>query len=309
MDLSELSNHLPGSAGQSERSNRASSYLRRTGAGPQFWDTRKERLALLTQAIETAVIPHMVQAHRNDRAALSTPPKPPERDVWTPDPEQIRTFAFLLTERDENLSTSLVESLLQSGIGLEDIHTKLFAGAALALGVLWECDDVDFAAVTLGLFRLHKMLNMLDQRFTADGETNRLRMTRPARQILLLPAPGEQHGFGLAMVAQFFRRASWDVTAEKAQSLVELRALVAGNWFDVVGFSLGHLKNFDMLRQSIEVARHGSRNPQIRIMVGGSVFVAQPSLAQEVGADATAADAAHAIVEAETLMLSLARTG
>ena len=263
---------------------------------------------LLTQAIETAVIPHMVMAHRNGQSVTARS-RQPMRETWKPDAEQLRSFVWLLVDRDDTLAPSYVESLIQLGVGLDCIHTNLLAEAARQLGALWECDDADFASVTLGLLRLHRLLHVLDSRFTDDGCTQRLRAPLAAKRIVLMPTIGEQHGFGLAMVAQFFRRAAWEVDIEQPASLGDLRALLSSNWFDVIGFSMSLVENLPRLRIAIEVARQSSRNPQIGIMVGGSVFVAQPGLSRELGADATAADAAQAIIEADRLMSSLARTG
>jgi methanogenic corrinoid protein MtbC1 len=45
-----------------------------------------------------------------------------------------------------------------------------------------------------------------------------------------------------------------------------------------------------------------ARNPDMGIMVGGPLFVAQPGLAAEIGADATAANGQEAVSAAESLI-------
>jgi methanogenic corrinoid protein MtbC1 len=131
---------------------------------------------------------------------------------------------------------------------------------------------------------------------------------RDAR-ILLVPAIGGQHSFGLAMVAEHFLRAGWEVSCDRASTNDDLAAMVSGNWFDVIGISVGATDQMSALRHTIATARKASRNLRIGVMVGGPVFVASPAQVFECGADSTAADARQAVIEAETLLLSSARVG
>ena len=77
-------------------------------------------------------------------------------------------------------------------------------------------------------------LSLADLRLDASG------IALPTgRRVLLLPGPGEQHTFGLSMVAEFFRRSGWEVVGGTGpESLDPVRA-VRDEWFDVVGISVG----------------------------------------------------------------------
>jgi MerR family transcriptional regulator, light-induced transcriptional regulator len=122
------------------------------------------------------------------------------------------------------------------------------------------------------------------------------------RRILLLPAPGEQHTLGLAMVAEFFRRAGWSVVGDEAARTSDPAALVRGEWFDVVGISAGSDARLDWLKAGIGAVRNASRNRAVRVIVGGPPFTANPAMAQEVGADGTAVDGQQAPKIAEQLL-------
>jgi methanogenic corrinoid protein MtbC1 len=164
---------------------------------------------------------------------------------------------------------------------------------------MWEDDSVDFTLVTTGVWRMQKMLRELSPAFAG---------TQPAAgpRILLVPAIGGQHSFGLAMVSEYFRRAGWDVCCEIARSNDDLAGMVRASWFDMIGFSIGATDQLPPLTQTIRAARRASRNLRLGVMVGGPAFVAHPDLVTRVGADATAADAAQATVAAEALMAALA---
>jgi methanogenic corrinoid protein MtbC1 len=242
----------------------------------------------------------MLAAHR-----LATTPNL----AWTPSAQQVGDFTNLLLHRDDTLAAAYVGNLLDSGIPLEPLCTKLMAESARKLGDKWDNDEADFAAVTMGLLRLHRMLHLLDERLSANTPPKNFAAVLQSRRILLMTSIGEQHGFGLAMVAQFFHRAGWDVTTEQPQTEAAMTDLMTSSWFDVVGISIGGAERLPALAAMISHVRKASRNPRLGVMVGGPVFVAQPGRFREVGADATAADAAQAIIEATSLMSLQAQSG
>ena len=255
-------------------------------------------MALLTQAIETEVIPRLLQARSNSNASEQ------QRQIagWQPDAVEIRHFAMLVVDRDTTLAPAYLQALVDRGVRVETLFRALLTGAARMLGTLWEEDAVDFTLVTSGVWRIQMMMRALSAASLAP-------VTPQARRILLAPAIGEQHCFGLSMVSEFFHRAGWDVTSDRFDTNEALAEALRASWFDVLGFSVGGHDRLDCLAKSIAISRCASRNLQLGVMVGGPVFVAHPELVSEVGADSTAADAAQATVEAEGLMALLARTG
>jgi methanogenic corrinoid protein MtbC1 len=129
------------------------------------------------------------------------------------------------------------------------------------------------------------------------------------RRILLSPMPGEQHTFGLLMVADFFRRAGWEVWSETPKDINELLTLVRHDWFTIVGLSVACDAHLEGVASTIHSVRRVSRNRSLGVMVGGAVFTANPELAAQVGADATGKDARHAAVQAENLVGMFAHRG
>jgi hypothetical protein len=79
-------------------------------------------------------------------------------------------------------------------------------------------------------------------------------------------------------------------------------------WFGVAGFSLSCDDHLSALAVLIRDIRRASRNPGIGILVGGPLFLDNPSLVTLVGADATASDGRQATLQAETMLALLGRT-
>jgi MerR family transcriptional regulator, light-induced transcriptional regulator len=103
------------------------------------------------------------------------------------------------------------------------------------------------------------------------------------RRVLLAAPAGEQHTFGMSMVAEFFRRAGWEVVGGVGSLDADPALVAQGEWFDVVGISVGHHVRLEWVKATIAAIRQQSRNKGIGVMVGGPLFVVQPHAAVEGG--------------------------
>jgi methanogenic corrinoid protein MtbC1 len=242
------------------------------------------------QAVESEILPRLLLGHRAVPARLALP------GDWIAAPEQIIELAEC-SVRDEASAGDYIAELRAHGAGVESVYLDLLAPAARHLGARWEDDTLSFVDVTIGLLRLHQVLRALAPEFRAEAAPE-----RPGRRALLVPAPGEQHTFGLSMVTEFFRRAGWGVWSGKPNTTEDLFGMVRGEWFAVVGFSVACDLQLDSLASCIRRVRSASRNPSIGVMVGGPVFVLHPELAVSVGADTTASDGRNAAFQAEGLL-------
>jgi methanogenic corrinoid protein MtbC1 len=104
------------------------------------------------------------------------------------------------------------------------------------------------------------------------------------------------------MVREFFRSAGWDVSGGSTIREAEVQELIRNEWFDAAGLSMGSENQLEALKRFIRTIRATSKNPNIGIMVGGPIFSIHPEYVAMVGADATAADAPQAVIQAETLV-------
>ncbi len=251
----------------------------------------QERLARIVRTIEQDIIPRLVRAHRDPVAA---PVPVPDVRITETDLQQ---FLPLILAADDAGWQGMLERLLTRGIGVDEIYLGLLTPAARELGRMWENDLCAFTDVTVALGRMQRIMRTLSPAFGREVD-------HPAdgRRVLLLPAPGEQHTFGLSIVAEFFRRAGWEVVGDTEARVADPAALVRREWFDVIGISAGIESRLDWLKSGIAAVRNASRNRAIGVMVGGPVFVANPERAEEVGADGTAVDGRQAPVMAEQLL-------
>jgi methanogenic corrinoid protein MtbC1 len=240
-----------------------------------------QSVALLARAIQHEIIPRLMLAHRTPAECI-TPPPFAQSKVTT---EDIEYFAQMILSQNEALALSCIESVRMRGVSVESLYLDLLAPAARYLGKLWEDDLCDFTEVTIGLGRLQQMLHELK----ADLDKTSVQ-TANGMSILLLPTPGEQHTFGLSMVAEFFRREGWEVVGGPYESPDDPAAMVRKQRFDVVGFSLATELHVGQLADCIKSVRKSSLNKALCIIVGGPVFAIYPEYAAKVHADLVVSD-------------------
>lgn len=268
---------------------------KRPGAGPDRPD--KGRRAGLASTIEGEIIPRLVLAQR----AASGEGRQDRKGPLVLDASHIDQLADLLMTQDAQVALAYVEAIRGQGTSLGSIYLDLLAPTARRLGELWHEDRCSFFEVTLGLCALHQLLRSL-----APGTVRGGRETALERRVLLCPAPGEQHTFGLVMVGEFFRRSGWDVRFENPETVADLSRLVRGDYFAVIGITVGCATPLKCVAPAILAARRASCNKSLGVLVGGSIINARPELVSLMGADATAGDGRRAVQQAEGVVRLLA---
>jgi len=253
---------------------------------------RRRRLALggLGLALERDVVPRLVLARRGAAAPVA------RQAAGTADAETLSHFVALVLDPLEQPALGFVERLHDDGMLLETVYLDVLAPTARRLGEYWCEDRCSFTEVTLGLWRLQQLLRHLGPAFREEA-------AQPHRGLaaLLLPVPGEQHSFGLLMIAEFFRRAGWSVSSGPFASPAAMANALRRDWFSVVGFSVSAETHLDALVSGIRTVRRASRNPAVAVMLGGPLILDRPDLVIRLGADATAADGREAIARAHAL--------
>jgi methanogenic corrinoid protein MtbC1 len=251
----------------------------------------------LVRAIETEIIPRLILARREDGAELRGVTVAPQGIK----PANVEEFTAIVLRQDATYAVTFIDAMRAQGVSVEQVYLSLLTPTARRLGDLWVSDLVDFTQVTIGVGRLQQVLRYYSPEFVEELDSPQL-----GRRVLLLPAPYEQHSFGLIMVAEFFRRAGWEVWSDTAQANQDVVLLVGHQAFAVAGFSLSSAERIDGLAAQIRAVRRASMNRSIGVLVGGQVFIDHPELVALIGADATATDGKQAVTRAEDMLALLA---
>ena len=249
-------------------------------------ETNAEEKALVA-LIQERVIPRMVEAHKT---VITRPPS-----FRIPDPADIARLTHLILGQNAEQAETFVQTLHKSGVPTDSLFLDFIEPAARAAGEAWVEDTVDFLDVTIAAARLHRLANMLE----------RLDPVAPhdaARRALVVPAPGEKHTLGTAIVQRFLRAAGWHVGNGRPVTRDDISTMVGDEWFVVVGFSLSSDLFATGLERMIRTVREQSANPSVAILVGGAAFSRDPTLATSIGADGIAPDGRTSVHLAERFL-------
>lgn len=255
---------------------------------------------ILDKLIEAEIIPRLMLTSREE--ARTSPVASDSSAPLRFDAGEIDGFARKAVIADPEDLIAEVETWMSRGVTHDDLLLKFLAPVARRLGAMWEDDICDFTEVTIGLMKLHRVLEHVNADTPCGAGAS-----ASSPRILLAPAPGEQHVFGVVMVGEFFVRSGWRVRCELSTKSEQLVATVSEEHFDTVGLSASSDTSMEKLRSVIQLVRTASLNPSVVIMAGGQMFNEDADLARRVGADATAADAVRAVVTAERFVHTRAR--
>lgn len=253
--------------------------LLRSAPAPNGSDVPAEDLARL---VEREIIPRLMLAHGGPRPAANEDDDDAESDLD-------RVIRLAMRAEPASLMT-YVGTLLEQEISMETIYVELLIPAARRLGVMWEEDVISFTDVTIGLGRLQQVVHTFGWRSTGHASGS------SSGAALFMPALGDQHTFGLYIIEDYFRRAGWRTWIEGAPRRGEAEETVGAAWFDVFGLSAGQDAEVAELRRSVSAVRAASRNPDLFILVGGRLFLENPDLVHEIGADSSASSGGEALL-------------
>jgi methanogenic corrinoid protein MtbC1 len=270
-----------------------------SAAGPAYdamespqYGRRSERLE---RTIQNEIVPRLLLSHR----VGPIPPSLAAAVAQTLTAADVETFVDAIRGADDGRAHAYVRALVANGTPVESVYLDLLAPTAHRLGELWDNDECDFVEVTLAMGRMQGLLRELSQVFLAD--TGR---SETVGNVLLTCVPGEQHTLGVIMVGEFLLRDGWRVLVGAPWTENDLLEMVAAEWYDVIGFSVGCQSRISNLKREIRRLRNASRNPNVQVMVGGKVFNDDPALVARVGADAAASTARQAPHVARSLLAS-----
>jgi MerR family transcriptional regulator, light-induced transcriptional regulator len=261
---------------------------------------RHQRIAMLSRMVEAEILPRLAAGKRSPKTAHGRAASAGTGRVAAPvltTKDDTLKLVRLLLNNDAPACVAFMETLKQRGATPASLYLGIICDAARCLGALWDDDRCHFAEVTISMGRLQQVVRALSPDFQAAALSR-----AHADSILLLPTPGEQHSFGLVILWEFFLREGWHVVGGPLSSRNDAADIVRSTWVDVAGFSIGSSARVHALATSIHEVRAASVNREIKVIVGGPLLQAQPGLAKDAGADASAVDAPDALRQARGLL-------
>ncbi len=159
----------------------------------------------------------------------------------------------------------------RQGQSLADIYLYGIAQSTRLIGELWSSDDLDFANGNIAYAHLHLAMIELSAEFMSEGKAE-----ANGFSLLLMTEPGSQHGMGVFMLGEFFRRSGWRVTLASPLDIADFKRWFLSDWFDALVLSISTDRQIDQIANSMSDLKKATVNPNLKVFVGGPMASISP---------------------------------
>lgn len=206
-----------------------------------------------------------------------------------------KTYLSLLLEGEKERAYTLIKEVLDHGTAIEDVYEYIFEATLHEIGRLWQINVITIAhehyfsaATQLIMTRLFTYI------FNAEKKT---------RKLVSCTISGDLHEIGIRMVSDFFEMNGWDTYYMAANMPVnELVNSLYEQEADILAISVTIPSHLNKAEDLISRIRAEKNLDVLKILVGGYTFGRIPDLWEKIGADASAANARHAVLVAKSMM-------
>jgi MerR family transcriptional regulator, light-induced transcriptional regulator len=187
-------------------------------------------------------------------------------------------YLAALQHGDEAAARGVIADAQARGLSPTHIYYDIFAPSMIAIGELWERNEITVAEEHLATAVTERLIAQLSPLFE-----------RPADQgdpgtVLIGCVAGEQHALGAQMLADLCRAQGWRV-------LFLCADVPTGDWVrlavrfnvELVAISAGMDRHLPTVAEVIRELR--GAQPRISVLVGGAAFLRDHDRWREVGAD------------------------
>lgn len=198
-------------------------------------------------------------------------------------------FLDALLRGDRRSAAQVVDTTLEANGGLRVLYLDLIQPAMREVGRLWQENMITVADEHLATAIVQSVMSRAFEReYVWRGEK--------ALHLVAACADDERHQIGLRMVCDLLELQEWETTYLGASvPITSLVEFVVRHMPDAVAISATVAPSVTRVRATIAAIRAAPLARQPVIVVGGRAFLGDPTLAERIGADGTAADAWDAV--------------
>ena len=201
-------------------------------------------------------------------------------------------------------ATELVVEAAENGASLQALFEDVLMPVQREIGNQWHRGELSIAEEHFCTSTTQHTITALIERAQQRRETDP--GAAPERGVVAAAAcSGNMHDMPLRLLAGVFEESGWRVIQLGCDvPPTEVGHAATAFSVDVVLLSATLSLHLDPLKRAIQEVRRA--RPEARVLVGGQIFAALPSLCDKVGADAMAKSTSSALEEADRLMAARA---
>ncbi len=185
---------------------------------------------------------------------------------------------------------ALRPELRRARISDADLVDSYFPEVARLLGCDWADDRAGWADVSMGMARLQALVHQISRDWSNGAVPD-------GADVLVVLPEGEQHGFGVQVLAEQLRRQGVAVHQQIGARPSQLRSLVQERSYDCALISIGCEEKLELGRKLVKSLKDGT-NGRLWVAVGGAVLERVDNVARLTGADIATNDPFEAIAGA-----------
>lgn len=208
-------------------------------------------------------------------------------------PAQLDAFIEALIHGDHTGAEALAGDCCRDPEQLERLYLELLDPAMQRIGLLWEQARISVVEEHIASSLVTRIMSGAFSRASTRPD--------PRKRCVISAGPQEQHQIGAWMISDLLELRGWSCRFPGADSPADALLALVGSFRPRI-LALSITMPFHLRHAADLIARlHGEARPDpLRIMVGGRVFLENPGLAAEIGADGEARDARGACLLAES---------
>ena len=208
-----------------------------------------------------------------------------------------RMYLEALLRGDRHVASRLVLDSVERGADLRDVYICVLQDVQREVGRLWMTNRISVAK--------EHFCTAVTQNVIARLYPRIMTVPKIGKRIVVACAGGERHEVGARMVADLFELEGWDAIYLGADTPAAAVAdAIREHAPHALGISANMAFNLVSVRDVISAARRADKSGQMKALVGGYQFNANPGLWRTTGADAWAPDAREAVGVANALTAS-----
>ena len=185
-------------------------------------------------------------------------------------------FVAALRAGDESAARTIVEQVSAAGVAPAEIYFQIFAPSMVAIGELWERNELNVAEEHLATAITERLIGTLSPRFSDPP-------SRSPGAVVLGCVAGERHTLGLRMLADLFRLQGWRVLYLGADVPTHDWLAIAKRYqADAIAISVNMSQHLVSTR--VLIAELRAAQPNLIVLVGGAAFALSDELWRQVGA-------------------------
>lgn len=192
--------------------------------------------------------------------------------------ENSSLFLHYLLNEDKNMARTLIMSLYERGLSLEDMYFKIFTYALKKVGEYWEIGQME-------VWQEHYISEViLDLMSELKAKENGV--LKNNYSILTLTPGSELHNIGLKMISDLLELRGWDVTYigsnVPVKSLLQAIEIIRPN---LLAISVTMPDHIDSACNTISAIKNRFGKKAPTIVVGGNAFINCKDICKETGAN------------------------